>query len=148
MTAIFLLFHFVILIGVQRGKRISHMRTANTPSSMRNLRVHSTVSHLWTWGKISITWGRARNQSENTCCCIFWQKKKKKKKKNLKFYAGQLLLTLKKKIFLQVIWPCYKIVEFCLVPGFTLSKIVACFSVVFILKTTWLTGIDFWIKVI
>ena len=40
----------------------------------------------------------------------------------------------------------YETVE--LLNGFTLLKIVACFSVDFILKTRWLTGIDFWINVI
>ena len=96
---------------------------------------------------MSITRGRPSNQSENTFCCTFWQK--------LKFYACQLLLTLKKKTFLQVTRPYYKTVqvkyetvEFCLVHDFTLSKILTCFSVDFILKTRWLTGIDFWIKVI
>ena len=56
----------------------------------------------WNWAKMAITRGRARNQSENTFCCTFWPK--------LKFYACQLLLTLKKKTFLEATWPYYKTV--------------------------------------
>ena len=80
----------------------AYNRIDNCTSSMLIPRVHSTVSHFWTWAKMSITRGRARNQSENTFCCTFWPK--------LKFYACQLLLTLIKKTFLEVTWPFYKTV--------------------------------------
>ena len=53
--------------------------------------VHSTVSTCVSGAKMSISRGGARNQSENTFRCIFLLK--------LKFYACQLLLTLKKKDF-------------------------------------------------